>query len=201
MSDNHSLLAFVGEKISVDYFNPYEGTDQIPFDAGFKCKYKVMQWVYGKLPEDTIEFEAYTHRGSLFFDDYQNVLLFVSKSDDKLYHEKYQFFPVYRTKNGRWASCGDPYLSDSRVGKGVPVLKLEFDSPPAFNFKVLSEKYSPEYVGAVFMEPWFNCHTDSATCNMGAYVEDLFRVKRDGVLMARELFHVLPDTSSRKPNQ
>jgi hypothetical protein len=168
VSNNPNVFAFVGEKISADHFNPYEGTDQIPFDAGYKCKYKVIQWVYGKLPQDTVEFEAYTHKGSLVFDTYEHAMLFLSKSDDKLYQEKYQFFDVYLTKSGRWASCGDPYSYERRVGKGVPIVRLEVDTP---------------------------------YCNSGVYVEDLFRIKRDGVLMARDLFQVLSTPTTPKSGQ
>ncbi len=191
MSDNKNVYAFVGEKISVQNYDPYEGSGRILFDHGFKCKYRVIQWVYGTLPEDTIEFEAYDHYGYPPFARYRHVLLFFQMSWDKLYQEKYQFFDVYRTKSGRWAGCGDPYLDNDRIGKGVAVVPLEFEHPVSFAL----DSSNQEYADVVFKEPWFSCNSDSAVCEMGAYVEDLFRVKRDEVLMARGLFYVLPDTS------
>jgi hypothetical protein len=193
MSENPDLFAFVGTKISISE------VEQTSLDAAFDCKYKILQWVYNHLPEDTIEFRAYDHFGRFPFANYDHVLMFISRYDDTLYHEKYQFFPVYQTSNGRWAGCGDPYLMDGRTGQGIQAHELSFDSPPSFNFKVLSDKYTPDYVEFVFTEPWFICTPDSAICKMGAYVEDLFRLKRDGVLQNRGLFYAVND-SARQSN-
>jgi hypothetical protein len=83
------------------------------------------------------------------------------------------------------------------IRKGVAVVPLEFEQPVSFAL----DSSNQEYADVVFKEPWFSCNSDSALCEMGAYVEDLFRVKRDGVLMARGLFHVLPDTSTTRQVQ
>ena len=95
-----SLYVFVGEKIYVTEFCPEVDSNIILMDYSFKAKYKVIQNVYGSYDNDTIEFEAYDHHGIPAFSKFRYVLLYVSKYHGKLYHEKYQFADVYKTKNG-----------------------------------------------------------------------------------------------------
>jgi len=44
---------------------------------------------------------------------YDTVWLFVVEYCSKLYQKKYQFFHLYKTKDGRWASADDPYTFDT----------------------------------------------------------------------------------------
>jgi hypothetical protein len=94
---NNTLFVFVGEKIEVK---------EMPYEEGsmygkFSAKYKVLQRVYGDYRKDIINFMAYDHYGEPAFSKYKNVLLFVVPGDSIYYHELYQFFDVYKTKNGR----------------------------------------------------------------------------------------------------
>ncbi len=86
----NNLYVFVGEKISVEEFNPETKKGEIPFDQAFNAKYKVIQNLYGNYENDTIEFEVYDHYGFPPFAKYKTVLLFVSEHKGKLCHEKYQ---------------------------------------------------------------------------------------------------------------
>ncbi|RZJ99717.1 MAG: hypothetical protein EOO46_22160 [Flavobacterium sp.] len=95
----NTLFVFVGKKISVIKAQQ----DSNSMDAQFKAKYKILQRVYGMLPKDTIEFEVYDHYGVPGFSHYENALLFVSEYDGKYYHEKYQYFDLYPTLDGKWA--------------------------------------------------------------------------------------------------
>lgn len=93
-----SLYVFVGKKVKMEEI-PYkidtlsDGRISVPMDRGFKCEYKVLEYVYGNSPKDTIKFMAYDHYGLPAFSRYDNVMLFVSIAPDgKLYHEKYQYY-------------------------------------------------------------------------------------------------------------
>ncbi|WP_405352010.1 hypothetical protein [Nonlabens sp. Asnod3-H03] len=114
-----NLFAFIGEKISVIEFDPNENNKRIEIDSitgdtliftsysmdnGFKNKYKVIRNVYNELKTDTIEFEAYDHYGRPAFEDYKNVLLYLSYNEEKnkYYHQKYIFDPIEKDKNGNW---------------------------------------------------------------------------------------------------
>lgn len=117
--DSVNLYAFIGEKISVIEFTPYDNNSlneidsitgeniqkmSIGLDNGFKIKYKVVKNVFNDLKTDTIEFVAYDHYGRPKFENYQNVILYISFNRKKghYYHQKYQYDPVLKTKDGTW---------------------------------------------------------------------------------------------------
>jgi hypothetical protein len=142
-SRKDSLIVFVGEMIEVKY-SPEKMKEATPdtiirngkkvvvrpvtisMDSRYVAKYRMLQIVYGAYKEDTIEFVVYDHYGKPAFSNYKTVLLFVSYYNGKLYHEKYQFFDVYKTSNDRWASPGDPYKFDDHHRKDLKPQKLEF---------------------------------------------------------------------------
>lgn len=183
-SETNTLFVFVGEKIKVEEITPDLEGGEIPFDSAFKAEYKIIQSIYGKYDKDIIEFKAYDHYGYPPFAEHKNVLLFVSKHNDKYYHEKYQYFDVYKTKDGRWASCGDPYKFDDIHRKNIKAINIEFKEPLFFDLT----KFNDRYVKEVFIEPYFKLDNKKAECLMGTYVNDLFEVKKEGVLKARGLF-------------
>ena len=184
LAGNNKLFVFVGEKISVEEFIPPTEKDEIPFDQSFRAKYKVIQNVYGDYDKEIIEFQAFDHYGNPPFAKYKTVLLFVSEHKGKLYHEKYQYYDVNQTKDGRWASCGDPYRFDEYHRRKIEPAVLEFGEPVAFDI----EKLNQEQIRKVYPAPFFRIEGKKAVCSKGAFVEDLFIVKKKGVLKARGLF-------------
>ena len=179
-----NIYAFVGEKKEIKSFEPPLEKDQIMMDRAFKAKYKVIQKVYGNYEKDIIEFEVYDHYGTPSFSNYQNVLLFVSEYGGKLYHEKYQYFDVYKTKDGRWASCGDSFRFDEYHLKQLKPVSLEFAEPVVFDLEKLATKQIKEF----YPKPFFAIEGNKAVCLMGNYLDELFWVKRTGVLKARRIF-------------
>ena len=151
-----NFLVFVGEKISFEPIPPKDG--EIPFDRGFKSKYKILVKLYGSYSAETIVFESYIHKGNIpGFSECKNPLLYLTKVDGKWYQEKYQYDEVFPTKNGRWAGVGKSWEYAHSNNKGI--------------------KISPEDI-------LFN----DIGCSSGNYVEDLFYLRRNGVLKARGLF-------------
>lgn len=187
-SEKNKLFVFVGEKIEVEPFEPEIEEGEVLVDASFRAKYRVIQNIYGDYDKETIEFEAYDHYGIPPFAKYENVLLFVSEFEGKLYHVKYQYFDVYKTKNGKWASCGDPYRFDNYHRKKIKAVKLEFDEPLIFSPSDYKKDYRPDFAKEFFKSPYFKVTENKAVCLMGAYAEDLFIVKKDGVVKAHGLF-------------
>ena len=117
--DSVNLYAFIGEKISVIEFDPNKNNTRIKIDSltgdtirrvsyvmdnGFKNKYIVVKNIFNDLKTDTIEFVAYDHYGRPGFENYKNVILYISLNKEKryYYHQKYQFDPVVKTKNRTW---------------------------------------------------------------------------------------------------
>jgi hypothetical protein len=176
-----SLIVFVGEKISV-----VEDPEELSFNRRFRAKYRILEMVHGSHTADTIEFLAYVHEGPLAFDNYSNVLLFVSNHDGQLYHEKYQFFDVYKARNGKWAS---PYptadynhpFKDSITVKPEKInfpQDLKYSLKPSF--QVLRRQ---DYTA-----PFYRIVGDYAVPVYGNYVEDLFKLKMETTLKARGIF-------------
>ena len=116
-NESVNLYAFIGQKISVTEFDPNENNkrkviDPISgdtliqqsyiMDSGFRAKYRIVKNVFNELKTDTIEFIAYDHYGRPGFENFENVLLYISLNQEKgnYYHQKYQFDPLKKTKNG-----------------------------------------------------------------------------------------------------
>nr|WP_293837103.1 hypothetical protein [uncultured Arsenicibacter sp.] len=200
-----SLLVFVGQKIEVTYsplpeettpprvLTAIAGNDTIYFsdvsintDSRYVAKYKILQMVHGSYKADTIVFFAFDHYGIPPFSQYQTVLLFVSTYNGALYHEKYQFYSLYRTKNGKWAS---PYPSvdynhpfnDSITVKPERILFKEKVSYPVDNLTSENRK-------RLYPAPYYKIKNGRATAIYGNYVDDLFTLKQQTVLKAREMY-------------
>lgn len=156
------LIVFVGKLLSVTKREPRPSQrEMILFDKEFKARFEVLHVVFGSYKPKKIAFTVYDHYGEPQFAHYDTVLMFVSRYEGKFYHEKYLFFPVYATADGRWASCGNPdqWETSAYYGKLRPV-------PIKFAGKVV----------------------DKATkrpCIEGNYVEDLLPLEQNGVLKAR----------------
>jgi hypothetical protein len=191
---NH-LIVFIGKKISVSEMQP----DRPTTDAGYKARYKVLQNVYGDYRQDIIEFEAYDHYGKPKFAEYENVMLFVEEENGKYYHSKYQYFDVYKTKTGRWAGsyAQEDYNHSFNKGTEVKPEKIEFASEVSYPVKIKSEN------GAIheysYPTPYYQTTGNKAIAIYGNYIEDLFRLKKEGVLMSRGLFFDRNAKEHKKP--
>jgi hypothetical protein len=118
-----NLYAFVGQKISLIEYDPnadYSKPMSIEIDStsgdtlvrrrsyvmdkAFDADYKVVQALFNDLKTDTVSFKVFDHYGRPAFEKYSTVLLYISKSKDgtHYFHQKYQFDPLFRGKNGSW---------------------------------------------------------------------------------------------------
>lgn len=183
-----NLYIFIGEKVSMNYeADPYYCNVYSLDDGGIKSVYKIKEKIYGDYPKDTIEFKAYDHYGRPMFGYYDTVLLFVSEYCGKLYQEKYQFFDLYKTKDGRWASPGDPYKFDeSQEDKTIKPQLIDFD--PLIRIETMppeDEQYPERF--QEYKAPYYRLIGNKAFPLMGTYVDDLIKVKLDGVFKERNI--------------
>lgn len=185
-NNKDSLIVFVGEKISVQEM-PDRNTKDSPviyMDGEYKASYKILKLLNGYYSADTISFYAYDHYGWPAFSKYNTVLLFVYPYKDKNVHEKYQFFPVYKTKDERWAgvyAAGDfqnNYYKDSIT---VQPEKIEFKEKLSFDLAKVDREMK-EYF---YPEPFFIIKNNKAIPVYGNYIEDLFRIKQQTILKGR----------------
>ena len=177
------LFVFVGEKIDITPI-PYEQGD---FDNGVKAKYKILQRVYGNYNKDVIEFEAYDHFGRFWFSKNKIALLYVIEDSMKYYHEKYMYNDVYKTKNGRWAG---PYTDDYKhsYNKNTIVKPEPIDFIEEVSYPIKIKDADERDIEFSYPAPYFNIVGDKAIVIYGNYIEDLFRLKKEGILTARQLF-------------
>jgi hypothetical protein len=180
----NTLFVFVGEKISVEEL-PYAEGD---FNMGYVARYKVLQQVYGYYPGDTIVFKAYDHYGAPRFANNINVLLFVSEDSGRYYHEKYQYFDVYKTTDGRWASpyARMDYTHPYNKNTAVRPEKISFAKEVSYPLNI--KRNNKRELAFYYPAPYYKIKDGEAIAIYGNYLEDLFRLKKEGVLAARELF-------------
>lgn len=81
--------------------------------------------VFNKLQQDTINFLAFDHYGRPKFENYEYVLLYLSKSekDNRLYHQKYQYDPVKRNEKGTWTGLKGESIAELFEKKKREVFK------------------------------------------------------------------------------
>lgn len=181
----NTLVAFVGEKIRFEELPHQEGA----MDGGFKATYRILQRVYGEYGPDTIDFVAYDHYGVPAFSRYQHVLLYLSKDDEGYYHEKYQFSPVYLTTGGRWAGTySSDYQHAYNTATSVKPEIIPFAKKVAFPTSLFFFNDMIHCAEQSFPKPYFRIEGDSAVAVYGNYVEELFQLKKTGILTARGLF-------------
>lgn len=182
--ENNKLFVFVGQKISIDNLPD----DKSSMDLSFKAKYKVLQKVFGNFLNDTIEFLVYDHYGIPPFSEFDNVLLFVSADSGTYYHQKYMFNDVYMTKNGKWAGSyakadyGHLYNKQTKVKP----IKIEFVNEVSYPATYIDDNGKSKLID--YPKPYFKIVGDRAVAVYGNYIEELFILKRDGFLTAREIF-------------
>lgn len=188
---NGKLFVFIGEKIYVKELRDEEGG----MDAKFLAKYKILERVCGNYSGNTIEFIVYDHYGRPSFEDYKTVMLYVSEHEGKYYHEKYQFDPLYKTKDGRWAG---PYnwLDYDRADTSNPIKPVVIDFKGEVSYSVAGWKKRD--IQRWYPTPFYKIVDTNAIAVYGNYVPELFELKKRGVLTARGLYgkqeavHILP---------
>jgi hypothetical protein len=174
------LFAFVGQKISVDELPYREGS----MDRGFKAKYKIIQRVFGNFSKDTIEFVAWDHLGIPAFSEFDNVLLYVSADSGIYYHQKYMYNDVYLTTDGRWAGTYAKADYEHEYNKYTKIKPIKIDFANIVSYPIGDKKAAMEY----YPKPYYNIVDNKAIAVYGNYVDELFILKRDGYLTAREIF-------------
>ena len=110
------VLAVVGRKVAVEQVLPLpresENEDEIVIvmDEAFAARYEILELVHGAYDRRFVDFAAFDHYGYPKFARPEIVMVYLQEYDGKLFHWKYQWDPVHRTKDGRYAYCGDRSL-------------------------------------------------------------------------------------------
>lgn len=196
----NSLIVFIGEKISLerDLSDKMSGTDTIingqdtifkgwqKLDYKYDAKYKILEKIYGHYDKDTIDFVLYDHEGNPEVAAHNTVMLFVSKHNGVLYHEKYQYFPMYITIEERWASpysvqdYNHPYKDSITVKPEI----IPFKDKVYFSVIHLH----PDKIAKIYSPQYFEIKDRKAFTRYGNYSDDLFKLKLQTILKARGIY-------------
>ncbi|AWA31085.1 hypothetical protein HYN48_13865 [Flavobacterium magnum] len=113
-------------------------------------------------------------------------MLYVSQNKDgKWYHQKYQYSDVYETIDGRWATPGKDFEYWHEYNENPPF------QPENIIFKeqiCIDISNIDNEVIETRVKPYYEVEGKKACAKMGNYVEELFELKKTGVLHARGLF-------------
>ncbi|QNA89949.1 hypothetical protein G4G28_18225 [Massilia sp. Dwa41.01b] len=187
------VVAFVGEKISVEVFpdTPEEiaarkaedervmkerGMQRVSMrlNTRLKAKYRVLKVVAGQHTQDTIEFIAVDHYGRPRFAEQNPVLLYVKKDGAGAYvHVRYPYSFVYPTRDGNWASCSTGTELPERDSPELLQAVHRVDFAPAV--EVPAAQLQARLAQAMAMEraSHYDIAGERATCRQGLTVGEL----------------------------
>lgn len=195
----NTLFVFVGELMSLKHISKPEvivkplangkSSVTVKMDHEYEATFRVLKSIYGDYKKETIKFAVFNHYGKPRFSNFKHSLMFVSQGEDgAFYHEKYQFFDVYKTESGRWATCFSPLKNDTSHPKVLKPVPIKFKEPIIYDMGLYA--INKEKKEQLFPKEFFTIIDDYALCKgMGSYVNDLFESKKQGVLKARGLFN------------
>lgn len=214
LSNPDKVLAFVGRKIRINEFDPAEGAPEpsdedfeeeiMYLDVGFKARYRILELVHGDFEGDIVDFKVYDHYGFPEFAKRDIALIYLTEYDGALYHSKYQYDEVYPTRDSRYAGCGDPYqnLVNAEELDHRPLQEIRFSPQVVFRISdFLTSEEENDYlsqdeikaindeVNAWLSAPAFKLEGDRATCKMGVYTDELFRIKNETILLPRQRYY------------
>jgi len=175
---------FIGKKIKINYAKEKYYCNVISFDSKFDAEYQVVENIYGKLPNDIVKFVVFDHNGRPEFGKFETVLLFISKYCGELFHQKYQFYALYKTEDNRLAS---PYntFDYSRLDSTSTI------KPEIIKFKEQVEidvkNTSQEYIEKWYPAPFYKIENGKAIAVYGNYVPELLELKKQTVLKERKI--------------
>lgn len=171
------LYMLVGKKIDVSYADTSEYCYML-MDSKYNANYKIEQEFSDHFPDSTIAFTAYDHNSmsQYLFKNYENVLIFIGEYCGDLIHMKYQFFPVYKTQNGRWATTVDAHKVKYDKAKENLYENIVFDKSVSFDLpNQLSDEQMAQFIKNRFPEKYYSIKDGKAYPIMGRYAEDLVK--------------------------
>lgn len=172
--ENPELYIFIGKKIDVSSASEPNYCNRISMDSKSKSKYKILKEFSNNFNKDTIDFVSYDHFSKVQYDEFENVLLFVGKYCDTLIHQKYQYQPVYKMKNGKWASPIFEEYDSTKMKSEKKPHKVKMAEPIT-----ISRYNSYRKLEEIYKEPYFEIKNGKVYMLYGFYPEDLITIEKN----------------------
>lgn len=178
------LVVIIGARVEVSECTPEENPPEYSLDYCARGKFKVLETVYGRINTSTVSFLSFNHYGHPSFDKWG--LLYLTYHDGQFYECKYLFTPLYKTKDGRWAAPYFVFDYDHPFNKETKIapIPIEFKEEVTFDVSGLE----PDVIARNYPAPFYQIDGNKAIAKYGNYVNELFQLKKDGVLKARGYF-------------
>lgn len=176
--DSLERLVFIGERISVE-----RNDEQDTMDATFTARYKIIEKVCGDYEDDTVDFTIYDHSGFLAFSNSQKVMLFLVKNSGSYYHGKYLYYPMYRTKENRWASAFPvfKYLPEDSLLYPFRPERISFSDTVSYDVTGLKKRQ----ILTRYPPPYYRISGNRAYPVYGFHVQELLQLNYINYLNSR----------------
>ncbi|WP_052632102.1 hypothetical protein [Pseudoxanthomonas suwonensis] len=185
--DPPPTFAFVGRLLSIEPEpDPCAAKNRqsgelacLMLDSLWRARYRVLQPVAGRQADEVVEFLVADHYGFPPFARFPQALLFVSQGPDGAWLHKYQGIAVFPTRDGQWASCGQPFArrSDAPVPAPRPIAyRDDLDAGTTIDRAELRQRFEPDDYTVV---------DGHLRCRRGLPLPELYEGVRSGVMRAR----------------
>ncbi|WP_027378417.1 hypothetical protein [Chryseobacterium daeguense] len=169
-----SIYAYVVKKIDVSVVDTSLYCNDESLSLKYKAVYKIEKEFSDHHHDSTIVFTAYDH-ASMYeynFKNYENILVYLEEYCGELILS--DFFPVYKTENGRWATPIDTYMESHYVSE--PPKSINFEKSFCYD---LPADASARYLGYKFPKEYYKIENGKAIPIMGRYVEDSIKLWKE----------------------
>ncbi len=197
-NDSINLFVFVGEKISIEEFDPNAGKPEKDtvielderggwikrigtnwiMDRAFRLKYRVLKKLYNDVKTDTVEFVAYDHYGEPPFAKFNTIILYLGRDEknSSYYHKKYSYNPIYKSKDKEWVALltfgNRRIIEESRL---LRLRKIKLDESANIDVSDSGDLY----VALTYPKPFYKIRHGKAIPIRGISIKELmeYRIK------------------------
>ncbi len=180
-------IIFIGEKISEQSYSPPSEIDNdtmkivsLDPDFGIKVKYRILYKLSDNYENDTIEFISLDDDGSFNFTKFKYVLFSLKESSEGNYYlPKYQYHPVAKSTDGKWAFRGNDIRYDMALMNKVTFEPMLFED--SFSYIIHSKKRLRKR----FPKAYYKKENDKMIPIRGVYVDTIYKrqlIKRDCII-------------------
>ena len=169
------LIVDIGKKIRIKSIAHTNYCDNFSMDTKYEATYKIIENIHGNFPNKKINFISFEHgiRSENFY-DFKYVLIYVADYCGVLTHVKYQYDPLYKTEDNKWASPYIYFNDKNYVQKNIYPKKIEFKN----NLKFHISKHN-RHTELEFPKPYYEISKDKAIPKYGNFPKELFEIKKN----------------------
>ena len=173
-NEKSKLIILKGQKVKFEKGN-YNYCNTISMNSEWAASYSIDFLIYGDYENEMIDFKVSVHARQPSVQKSKNVVLYINNSCGKFVLTRNGYDPVFKTKNGKWATNYQSfYLSKIPEKLRPKPEKIEFIEPVIINFH---ESWDENYISERWFEPYYTIQGRTAIANYGFYLEDAVKIR------------------------